>query len=278
MRQISLLLWSWIETCRNLGRAQLWAPFLCFALIQSLTVLLFTQFHQPGLSGFLVPLLRALGGDAVLQYPAFYVALPAIFSRASLVLSLVFGSWLYGAAFLCFWQADRPTEQGSGAFARATKGWGKLLLARLPVAVALLLLVYMLPQALTSGSASLSATALRSIRFGTIALASVVEALFLYAPLAILVEGLGIGKAIGRSFVLAVRMPIATLFAVLIPNLVQIPIAYVLRNSETIVMRLSPEMVAWSVIIGIVLFTVATFFIVGAGARLFRVQTEDAID
>ncbi len=85
-------------------------------------------------------------------------------------------------------------------------------------------------------------------------------------------------KAIGRSFVFAARMPLASLGAVLIPNLIQIPIAYVLRNAETIVMRLSPEMVAWSVILGIVLYTVATFFIVGAGARLFRVQTEGPVD
>ena len=114
MRQLSLLLWSWIETSRNLGRARLWGPFLAFAMVQWLAVLLLTQFHRPILAGILIPLIRLLGGGSVLHYPAFYMALPTLFSRASLVLDLFFGAWLFGAAFLFFWQADRPTEPERG--------------------------------------------------------------------------------------------------------------------------------------------------------------------
>ena len=60
----------------------------------------------------------------------------------------------------------------------------------------------------------------------------------------------------------------ATLGAVLIPNLVQVPIAFVLRNSDAIVQRLSPEMVAWMIVIGVAVYMVASFYIVGAGTRL----------
>ena len=95
--------------------------------------------------------------------------------------------------------------------------------------------------------------------------------------MAILVEGRGILGAIRRSFQITAKIPLATLGAVLIPNLIQVPIAYVMRNSQTIAFRLSPEMVAWAVALGVVIYTIATFFIVGAGARLFRVQSEDQL-
>lgn len=274
MRQLSLLLWSWIETSRNLGRGRLWGPFLAFAAIQCFAVLLFTQFHRPILGELVVPILRALGGGAVLHYPAFYMALPTLFSRGSLILDLFLGSWLFGAAFLFFWQADRPTEPERGGFAKATKAWWKLVGARLPVAAGLVLIVFVLPGVLVGSQETMGATQIRLFRYGTILLGSVIEALFLYAALAILVERRSIFGAIQRSFHVARQIPLATLCAVLIPNLVQIPIAYVLRHSQTIVFRLSPEMVAWALALGVIGYTVATFYIVGAGTRLFRVQTE----
>jgi hypothetical protein len=274
MRQLSLLLWSWIETSRNLCRARLWGPFLAFALIQCLAVLLLTQFHRPLLSALLVPVIQIFGGEGIMHYPAFFMALPTLFSRTSLVLDLLFGAWLFGAAFLFFWQADRPTEPERGGLGRATRAWGVLIGGRLPVTAGLVLVIFILPLLLVGDQEAMSGNQIRAFRYGTILLGSIVEALFLYVALAILVEGRGVFRAIERSVHVATRIPLATLGAVLIPNLVQIPIAYVLRHSQTIAFRLSPEMVAWAIVLGVLAYTAATFYIVGAGARLFRVQTE----
>jgi hypothetical protein len=275
MQQISLLLWSWIETTRNLGRGRLWGPFLTFWLVQALTILLLTQFHRALLAPILVPILKSLGGEAILHYPVFYLALPSVFTVIALFLDLLIGAWTLGAGFLLFWQADRPAEPFRGAFGRAGRSYGRLVLARLPLVVLLVLLLFGLPRLLLAGSTDVPGSTLRSIRYGSVLIGSILEGLFLYAPLAILVEGRGVWGALRRSFSVAGRIPLATLGAVLIPNLIQIPISAVFRRSDLIVRNLTPEIIAWVLVGAAVFYVVSAFFAVGAGSRLFRFQAED---
>jgi hypothetical protein len=246
---------------------------LLYALLQCAAVVLLTQFHRPALAGALVPLLRSTAGEGVIHYPVFYLALPVLFSRLTLILDLLLGAWLFGAAFLICWQADRPAEPAQAGIRPATRAWGKLLLARLPVSLGLALCVIVIPM-LLFGAEPPRGWALRGVRYGSIFAGSLIEALFFYAPLAILVEGHGVARALKRSVEIFSRIPVATVGAVLVPNLIQIPLSYVMHRSETIVARLSPEVVAWVIVLSIIVYTVATFYIVGAGARLFRVLTE----
>lgn len=275
MHQISLLLWSWIETIRNFGRWRLWGPFLVFWAVQACSILLLTQFYQPILATVLVPFLRLLGGDAILHYPVFYLALPSVFTVVALFLDLLIGSWTLAAAFLLFWQADRPAEPFQGAFGRAGRAYGRLVLARLPLMLLLVLLLFGLPRMLLGGSTELPGSTLRTIRYGSVLIGSILEGLFLYAPLAILVEGRRVSDALRRSFALAARIPLATLGAVLVPNLIQIPVSAVFRRSDVIVRNLTPEVIVWVLLGTAVLYAVSAFFAVGAGARLFRFHAEE---
>ncbi len=289
MNQLRLLLWSWIDTTRCLARGALWAPFVVYLLVQGFTIFLLTQFHQPLLCGVLTPLLRFLTenpifgtrmgeAEAILHYPVFYLALPALFARFLLLLDLLLGVWILGIAFLLFWQADHPAEPSNGAIERVTRSWGKLIAVHIPATILIFILVYWLPQILFGSYGEIGGNLLRLRRLWPIMLGSCIEALFLYGSLAILVEGRTVGGAIRRSAGIAVRNPIATLGAVLIPNLVQIPISIVLARSETIILTLSPEVVAWLLFLCVTVYTIATFFIVGAGARLFRVRLEGPED
>ncbi|MBD3161505.1 MAG: hypothetical protein GF346_04775 [Candidatus Eisenbacteria bacterium] len=270
----ALLLWAWIETARNMGRLRLWSPFLLYFLIQAGAVLLLTRFHEPILAPVLVPVVRAIAGEPALHYPLFYLALPSVFSRLSLGLDLIFGAWLIGAAFLYFRQADRPTERVGGSLATATRAWPRLILLRLPVILLLYGSIYLLPQLVFGRPEEVGGNTVRLIRYGSFLVGVILEALFLYAPIVLLVERRGILAALGRSLRIFGRLPGITLAVVLVPNLVQLPISFVLRHAETIVRRLSPEMVAWALVLAAGAYLVATFFIVGAGARLYRVETE----
>lgn len=273
-RSLALVFWAWIETARNLPRLRLWGPLLLYYLIQCGAIALLTEFHRPPWTPLLAPLLRSMAGEAALHYPVLYLALPSVFSRLSLGLDLVFGAWLIGAAFLNFRMVDRPTERAGGALAQAARSWPRLVLLRLPVILLLYATITLLPRLLFGGEGEIGGSTLRSIRYGTFLTGVILEALFLYAPLVLLVEGRGILGALGRSLRIFARLPAATMAVVLIPNLVQLPIGYVLRHAETIVTRMSPEVVAWVLAIAAGVYLIATFFIVGAGARLYRVETE----
>jgi len=274
MGQVSLLLWSWIETTRDFARGRLWGPFLAFTLVQWAAILLLTQFDRPLFSPILAPLLKMAAGDAVLHYPIFYLALPTIFTELGLILDVFVGVWFIGAAYLLFWQADHPAEPRRGVFGRATGSYGKLVGARLPVVILLLAMLFVLPRLVFGTGPGPTGSAQRFVRYGSFLGGVVLEGLFLYAPLAILVERRSIGGALKRSFGLACRMPVATLGAVLIPSLVQLPIAAVFRRVERMVTNMSPEIVAWALALAVLVYTVATFFVVGSSARLFRIRTE----
>lgn len=275
MHQFSLLLWSWIETLRNFGRWRIWGPFIVFWGVQACSILLLTQFYQPLLAPILVPVLKMLGGDAILHYPVFYLALPSVFTIVALFLDLLIGSWTLAAAFLLFWQADRPAEPFQGAFGRARRSYGRLVLARLPLMLLLVLLLFGLPRLMLGGSADTPGSTMRIIRYGSVLIGSILEGLFLYAPLAILIEGRSVPAALRRSFSLAGRIPLATLGAVLVPNLIQIPASAVFRRSDVIVRNLSPEVIVWVLMGTAILYAVSAFFAVGAGARLFRFHAEE---
>ncbi|MBM3285750.1 MAG: hypothetical protein FJY88_00120 [Candidatus Eisenbacteria bacterium] len=275
MHQISLLLWSWIETTRCLGRGRQWVPFVLLWLVQSGMILLLTQFHRPLLSPLMVPILRLLGGEPVVHYPTFYLALPSLFSYFALAIDLLVASWTLGAAFLIAWQIDHPAEPTGGAYSRAGQSYGRLVLARLPLIVLFALLLYFLPALLFGGSQDVGATRLRLFRYGSIGLGSLFEAFFLYVPLVLLVGGRGVGRAIGRSLSIMVRMPIATFGAVLVPNLIQIPVSAMLRRADSVVRSMSPEMIAWMLVGASALYMVAAFYVVGAGSRLYRLYVTE---
>ncbi len=276
MGQISLLLWSWIETTRNIARGRLWTPILAFSVAQWLGLLAITQFHRPLLAPVLVPLFRMIFGDAVLHYPNFYLGLYDIYGTVSIILDLLLWSWLQGAAFLAVWQADRPAEPGRGAFGKSRAAYGKLFLVRLCLDGLLILILVFGGHLMVGRGHELSGSGLRAFRYGSILIGSFLESLLLYAPLAILIENQGVFSGIRRSLRLGWKAPIATFLVVLAPNLLQIPAGAVFRRSDAIVMNMSPEVVGWLMALWIAIYSVALFYLVGATTRLFRVRTEAA--
>lgn len=275
MQQVSLLMWAFIETLRNLGRGRIWGPFIGYWIAQGILLFLLTQFHQPLLAPVLVPIMSLLGGEPILHYPVFYLALPMIYSVIVLALDLLVGSWLFASAFLLFWQADHPAERFGGAVSQAAKVYGRLVLARLPLTVLLILLLAVVP-AFIGRDQGIGGNALRMLRYGSLVMGSIVEALFLYTALAVLIEKRSPMAAVRRSLQLAGQMPLATVGAVLIPNLVQIPVSAVLRRTETIVLNMTPEVVAWVLFAALLLYAGVGFLVTGSATRLFRVRTEGA--
>jgi len=276
MGQISLLLWSWIETTRNLGRSRLWVPILLFTIVQWIALLLITQFYQPLLAPALAPFLKLFFGDAVLHYPNFYLGLYDVYGTVSIVLDLILWSWLQGAALLAVWQADRLAEPGRGVFGRSWGSYGRLFLVRLCLdGLLVLLLIVGRPLIVGTGEGA-TGESVRAFRYGAIVVGSLIESFLLYAPLAILIENRSFPSALGRSLRIGFRMPIATFLVVFVPNLLQIPAGAVFRRSDAIVANMAPEVVGWVMALWIAIYSVALFYVVGSAARLFRVRTEAA--
>jgi hypothetical protein len=270
--QLNLAVWAWIESVRGLRQRGVILPFLVLAGLQSALVLLFTQFYQPVLSWFLVPLLRLLGGGAVLHYPQFFAVLPALFSRANLGFDWLFGTLVTGVGFLWIWRSAAGLPLGR-PWSEAGRQYLRLLVLRLPVVVLLIVLYELLPRLLTGGGGELRGNALRVMRYGAFVLAVAAEWVFLFTPLALLAQRRSVAGSFRESYAMLGRAPLAGFLIVLVPNLVQLPLSTLMRRSQSITTNLAPETVAW-LLIGSILVTVAVnYTVVAAAVRVFGARS-----
>ena len=117
---------------------------------------------------------------------------------------------------------------------------------------------------------------LRLFRYGSLFLAIVLQALFAFAIVLIMVEGLGIVAAITRSVRIATSNALGAFLLVAIPVLLHSPAALVLRRGPLLVQRASPEILGMitgaDIVVGLlanylILAGITRFYLAGRAAR-----------
>jgi len=243
-------------------------------VVQTLALLSLTEFHRPVLSRLVAPLVAAGVGPEVLHYPGFFLVLPQIYSRVNLALDLVAGSLIFGAAVLILW-TTATGRATTGEWAAARRRWPALFLLRLPV-VLLPVLFYAAVPALAGEAAAGQATLIRTVRYGGFLMAVVAEALFLYGPLAMLARGRPLGAALRETVALAVKVPLATLLIVLVPNLAHLPLAAAMRRTQAIAVNLTPETVGWLLFLSILVYVAVTYLSLASAVRVYGARASAA--
>lgn len=273
MRQLNLAVAAIAHGVSMLARPLPIVPLAVYMLIQSLVLFLVVNFHLPGLVDVLAPAIRGLFGEAALHYPALFVVLPDLLGVSNIVVGALIGVYLWGVAVRLAARALAP-DAAQDAWGASRRRYGQLFLAQLPV-VAIALLLYFLPQAVFGGT-ELRGNALRAVRYGILGSGVAVEAVFLMAPMAVVLEGRNARRAIGRSFAFFRSNPVAALLVVGVPTLLHFPWMYVYRRSHSIVERFAPETVAIVVWTEILFYMVTNFILVVAATRAFLVAEEAA--
>jgi hypothetical protein len=113
----NILLWTWIQSLRSAKKLSLFIPFLLFALLQTVILVLFLFFYSLPLAGIFIPLVRRLSGESALHYPQLYMHLPRLFSIANVWLLNPLMGWLFiGAATFLFaaWYRGQFVDAGRG--------------------------------------------------------------------------------------------------------------------------------------------------------------------
>ena len=274
LAQLNLVLWAWLESLRDLGRLRIWRPFLLLALVQTVLVLALTQFYRPGLSSVMAPLVEGLTGPAAVHYPQFFLALPLIFSKLNFIIDGTVGSLCIGVAMLLVW--SRVAGQGElDAWGLGRKRFLGLLLVRLPLLILLYLLAWEFPRLLFPAGVEIPGSQVRLLRYASFLVGVLIETFFVYAPIFLLFERQSAARAWKEGAALLGRIPIASLLAVLVPSLFQLPASYVLRRADRVVETLSPELVTGLVIGAIFVFAFINFVIVGSIVRLYGARGDN---
>jgi hypothetical protein len=273
-RAAGMVVWAVRSAVACALRGRLWLPFLAIAGIQLLALILFLNFYQGLLSPFMAPLLRTLGGPGATHYPNLYLALPLVFSRLSLVLSVILTCIMVGAATILFAQAFGRAER-LAPWSRAWKRYPALLIATGILAACLFAIPYLgqlVPQESLLGNSK--------VRWGTrgllFLLSILVQCFLAYAAAWIVLRNERALKAVGDSFRLTRATFLPTFAIVALPAILLYPLGFLASRSDFFVTKFRPEALAGLIVVQIVVEIVLGFILVGAITRIFLYQTEEA--
>src|SRR5262245_6166624 len=131
-----MVVWAVRSALACVLRGRIWLPFVAIAGLQLLLLGALVGFYPQLLAPIFVPLVLFLAGVGATPFPTFYLALPLVYSRLALVLSVVVTCVMIGAATVLFAQAFGRTRP-EHAWRVSWKHYPSLLLVTLMLGVCL---------------------------------------------------------------------------------------------------------------------------------------------
>ena len=269
-----MVVWSARSAFACSLRGRIWLPFIAIAALQLLLLGGLLNFHHAALAPVFMPIVTAFAGSDSIHYPNFYLALPLVFSRVTLILSAVLACVMVGAAIVLFAQAFGRVEH-LPAWRAAWKRYPSLLAATLLLAACMFAIPY-LARVVPNNMLLENQMVRWSVRGALLFLSIVVQTLLIYAAAWILLRNERLLPAIGKSMGLAWSTFLATFVVVAVPALLLFPVGFLASRSDLFVNKFSPETMVALVVTQIVLELVLGFLLVGAITRIFIYQTEEA--
>jgi hypothetical protein len=253
-------------TLRAMRAGRLWTPWLALGALQSAVLLAFVGFAHPLLAWAVAPLVRMVGGEQALHYPDFFRSLPALYSRADLVLGALGGAiatgwstWLFAAR----WR--RRAETPGEAWAETAPRVLSLVLAQVLFSALVLVFTRQFGQVFVDQPGVVRRLGALLTLGGVAGL----QALFLYLPALIMLERHGLWRALGslprtwaRGFWSALLLAAASLLLLL-------PLDALGQRSDLLVGRGTPELVAWLTGVQLLVGLAVSFLLAGSSTLVY---------
>jgi len=273
-RSVGMAVWAWRSTVPCFKRAAIWIPFLVIAFSQVLALLALMAFHNPVLSPVVTPVVTGLAGDDATHYPMFFMALPYVFSRVALVLSVVLTSLAVGAATLSFAGIFRGQE-ARGVWSTAGKHYPALVTFS-AILVGIIYLVTLVPEALPTRFVQGSPLFRLGLQGALLVTIAVIQTFLAYGTAWIVLRGASALGAFRDSIRFSAGTFIATFLVLLLPLLLVFAIDLAAGQGDWIAEKFRPETVVLILGIKIVAEILISILLVGSFTRIFLFRTEEA--
>ncbi len=275
VQQFNALIWSWAETLRALRRRVGVRPLLVYAAVQLVVLVMLALFAYPPFVSFVMPLIRWRLGESAMHYPGSFLALRAIFGQVDMVLTVVLGGFVTGAAVWLFsvYHGGGEDPPATG-FRVAAKSYIPILVIAL-IGLAIAQIVTRVPMTLWGYLADERPMRFRLLRMATIGMVMVVQSLLVYAIPYVILGGRRVWSALGASLSLAARNPVTTFLIVAVPAAIELLPAWLSRNSTVIMYRFAPEGMVMILAAWIAAIFFVTYLMVGAATRFYIYATQD---
>ena len=268
LARINRFVLTYLEVFKSFKRFSLWMPFLVYALLQIVVLSLLVCFASPPLSTVLVPIFKKAYGEAVLHYPLFFIFLPTIFSTTSVIIGLVFGVVLDGAAvyMFCSHFSGKRVSFASGFRSALSKYWMLLLLGVLKLPV---IWIMKIPFWLLKDVAAGSPKREFALGIGCIALGVIYTGVFVYATPEVIWRNRKIFEAIGSAWKIFSRSFVSTFLFIFVPLMINLPVNFLKGQSRVLIARFNPEVIAWIVVLGVALSILINYLSLGTISRFY---------
>lgn len=208
------------------NKNKLFLPFLIFAGIDLIGLILLYLAPQEPFLKVLGPPIRAFWGEAFLHYPMNFILLPKLESLNRMCLSIILGSLLTGVAVAMVYDDDNYQRISlRKSFRSALKKYVSLFTVVLTVSIIFYFTTKVIPS---------------TVNF---LIAILVQSVFIYAIPILMLENVTLVKAIAKSFGLFRRFFVVTIILVGLPMFIYAPIIVLQSNTSFLINRLFPEFI-----------------------------------
>ncbi len=271
----------WSMTFRMIAKyPRILLPFFIKAIFEALALTVLFYSPRSPFSIVLAQPIKSFFGATYLHYPANFTLLPTLFYYGQILAMFMVGAVMYGMAMGMVSQAHSGTGDVkiSGNFNRAARRYFALVGIWL-ITFILSLVILKLPPVIVKKLMPPSPSAmmlLHILSYSGIVLVFVLEALFIYAYPAAIIERKSIFGAIGRSFSVARHVFLPTIVLVFVPRLFEFLFVFVRQKQQGLMNLTVPEVTLVILGAGIVLtmFTDAAVFLTTANLFILKQETE----
>ena len=270
LEKINLFFSVYLAGLKSFKKPLLWLPFVLYALIQILLLLALVNFYSPLLSLTFIPLIKKFIGEFALHYPAYFLFLPKIFSRANLLLGGIIGSFTIGWGTYLFFSHFLPDNRIK--VAEGVKvSFSKYLLLLGVWAIETIVLLGWFFLISRVGRGFLGGSFKRELAFELLSLGSglIFYGLFAFTISAIILSGRNIISALGLSISIYKRNFFSTYLFVLLPNLLTLPFTFLNRRAIYLISKFNPEIVFLILVLEIFVSMIANYVLISTLTRFY---------
>lgn len=269
----------WSITFRMIAKyPRVLLPFFIKAVFEALALAVFFYSPRSPFSIVFAQPIKSFFGASFLHYPYNFSLLPTLFYYGQIFVMLTFGVIMYGMAMGMVSQAH--SEGGEvkilGNFNRAARRYFALIGIWL-ITFILSVIVSRVPPIIIKNLMQPSPSAillLQIITYVGIVLVFAIEAFFIYAYPAIIIERKGFFGAIGRSFGVMRHVFLPTIILVFVPRFIEFLYMFVKQRQQGLMNLTVPEITLVILGVGIFLTFVADALVFLSTANLFILKQE----
>jgi len=269
----------WSITFRMIAKyPRVLLPFFIKAVFEALVLTVFFYSPRPPFSAVFAQPIKSFFGAGFLHYPYNFSLLPTLFYYGQIFVMVTSGVIMYGMAMGMVSQAH--SEGGEvkifGNFNRAARRYFALIGIWL-ITFVLSLVISKVPPIIIKKLMQPSPSAillLQIITYIGIVFVFAIEAFFIYAYPAIIIERKGFFEAIGRSFSVLRHVFLTTIILVFVPRLIEFLYMFVKQRQQGLMNLTVPEITLVILGAGIFLTFVADALVFLSTANLFILKQE----